>query len=94
MEREDSAHLIGWLIAGAALGVAAALLLAPGSGTQTRQKLKAQAGCGGKAVLDSAREIFERGRDWYERGREIAEEVADTFERSRRIAEKTFNEKV
>lgn len=91
MRRDHNGQLIGWFIAGTAVGAAIALLLAPQSGARTRRTLKKQAERGRKALVDS--EIFEKGRELYERGREIAEEAADLFERGRRIAEKTIDER-
>ncbi len=91
MERSNA---ISWLICGAVLGAAVALLLAPESGSGTRRKLISQAECGRKTILESGQEIFEQGRELYERGREIAEEAAELFERGRRIAEKTIDERI
>lgn len=93
MARENTAGLVGWLVVGAVLGAAVALLLAPESGARTRRKLVTQAERGRKTILESGQEIFERGRELYERGREIAEDAAEMFERGRRIAEKTIDER-
>jgi gas vesicle protein len=94
MARDNTVGLLGWLIVGAVLGGAVALLLAPESGERTRRKLLKQAERGRKSILESGQEIFDRGRDLYERGREIAEDAAEMFERGRRIAEKTINERI
>jgi gas vesicle protein len=94
MARDNAAGLIGWLVVGAVLGAAVALLLAPEAGDRTRRKLMKQAERGRKGILESGQEIFERGRELYERGREIAEDAAAIFERGRRIAEKTIDERI
>lgn len=94
MARDTSAGIIGWLVVGAVLGAAVALLMAPQSGERTRRKLIKQAERGRKTLLESGQEIFERGRELYERGREIAEDAAEMFERGRRIAEKTINDRI
>ena len=94
MNRENGVPMIAWLVAGAAVGAAVALLLAPAAGEKTRRMLTEQAERGRKGVLESGQELFARGRELYERGREIAEDVAEVFERSRRLAEKTFSDKV
>jgi gas vesicle protein len=94
MARDNSAGVIGWLVVGAVLGAAVALLLAPESGKRTRRKLMKQAERGRKTILESSQEIFDRGRELYERGREIAEDAAEMFERGRRIAEKTIDERI
>ncbi|MGA8027684.1 MAG: YtxH domain-containing protein [Bryobacteraceae bacterium] len=93
MERDNNSNTIAWLICGAVLGAAAALLLAPEAGARTRRKLLNQAERGRKTILESGQEIFERGRELYERGREIAEDAAEMFERGRQIAEKTIDER-
>lgn len=94
MARDNTAGLIGWLVVGAVLGAAVALLLAPETGDRTRRKLVKQAERGRKSILESSQEIFERGRELYERGREIAEDAVEMFERGRRIAEKTIDERI
>lgn len=94
MARENMGGLIGWLVVGAILGGAVALLLAPESGEGTRRKLVKEAKRGRKSILASGQELFERGRELYERGREIAEDAIDIFERGRKIAEKTIDERI
>ncbi|MBV9761092.1 MAG: YtxH domain-containing protein [Acidobacteriaceae bacterium] len=94
MARDNSGSLVGWLVVGAILGGAVALLLAPESGERTRRKLMQGAERGRKGLLESGQELFERGREWYERGRDIAEEAIDMFERGRKIAEKTIDERI
>ena len=94
MPRDNSSSLVGWLVVGAVLGAAVALLLAPEAGVRTRRKLMSQAERGRKTILESGQEIFERGRELYERGRSIAEDAAEMFERGRRIAEKTIDERI
>jgi gas vesicle protein len=94
MARENSSGLIGWLIVGAILGGAVALLMAPEAGERTRRKLLEQAGRGRKTILESGHELFERGRELYERGRALAEDAAEIFERGRRIAEKNIDERI
>jgi gas vesicle protein len=91
---ERSSNMIGWLIGGALLGAAVALLMAPESGARMRRKLANQAEAGRKTLLESGQELFERGRELYERGRELAEEAAELFERGRRIAEKEVDERI
>ena len=94
MARNNGAGVIGWLVVGAVLGAAVALLMAPEAGERTRRRLVNQAERGRKTLLQSSQEIFERGRELYERGREIAEDAAEMFERGRRIAEKTIDERI
>jgi gas vesicle protein len=93
MER-DSGNVLAWFFAGAAVGAAVALLLAPESGERTRQRLARQAGRGKQSFLESSQDLFERGRELYERGREIAEDAAAMFERGRQIAEKQIEDRI
>jgi gas vesicle protein len=81
-------------LSGAALGIAAALLLAPDAGGKTREKLAKSAQKSKDVLGGSGRDLFERGRDLYEKGREIAEEAAEMFERGRRLAEKKIDESI
>ena len=78
---------VGWFIAGACVGVATALLLAPKSGEDTRNYLNEAAKDGRDAVASGSREVLERGRELYERGRQLAEDAADLFERGRKLVE-------
>ena len=93
MERDNSNNILCFLT-GAALGVVAALLLAPESGERTRGKLAESAKKRKEALGGSGRDLFEKGRDLYEKGREIAEDAAEMFERGRRLAEKKIDESI
>jgi gas vesicle protein len=88
-----------WFLCGAGLGLSVALLLAPESGEEIRDRLATQARDGGRRVagskhdlIERSRDLFEKGRDLYERGREIAEEAAQMFEEGRRLAERRIDE--
>ena len=93
MER-DNGSIFVWFTAGALLGAAVALLLAPESGKHTRRKLVKHAERSRKSIVESGQDLFDRGRELYERGREIAEDAAEMFERGRRVAEKKINERI
>jgi gas vesicle protein len=84
--------VIAWFVAGAALGGAVALLLAPDSGEEIRRKLGTTAKKGRKVLGESGQDVIQRGRELYERGRELAEEAADLFEKGKRIAEKRLDQ--
>ena len=94
MERENNLAAVGWFIGGMVVGAAAALLIAPQSGSRTRRLLGEQAEKGRKTLMDSSQDIVTRGRELYERGREIAEEAAELFERGRKIAEKSIEDRI
>ena len=78
---------LGWFIAGAVIGASAALLLAPGTGEDTREYLGQAAHEGKDAVTSSSREMMDRGKELYERGRQLAEDAADLFERGRKLVQ-------
>lgn len=78
---------LGWFIAGALVGASAALLLAPGSGEDTRNFLNETAKDSKDAVTSSSREMMERGRELYERGRQLAEDAAELFDRGRKLVQ-------
>lgn len=82
--REDShgPAMLAWFLAGAACGAAAALLLAPQSGTETREVLRRRASEGATRVRDTSRQAYERGRDLYEKGRHAAEDAGQWVERN------------
>lgn len=70
---------------GALVGVAAAMLLAPDKGTQTRKRI---------ATHVKSSDVVNKGRELYERGREIAQEASDMFEHGRLMAEAGFDEQL
>jgi len=84
---------LGWFVFGTAVGVAAAILLAPGSGKATRRKLAKHATRGRKNLFNASQDAIDKGRELFERGREIAQEASDMFERGKRVAEKSFEER-
>ena len=76
-------------VAGAAIGVSAALLLAPAAGEETRRVIARKTEGGRTAIADSGRDVFERGREMFERGQKLVEEAAEMFERGRKLVEGT-----
>ncbi|MDQ2899826.1 MAG: YtxH domain-containing protein [Acidobacteriota bacterium] len=85
---EDSGRL-SWFVAGAAIGAAVALLYAPKKGRETRDLLTRKGNAGRDALASTSTDIFDRGKDLYERGRAIAEDAADLFERGRKLVRGT-----
>jgi gas vesicle protein len=77
----------GWFVAGAAVGAAVALLLAPKSGKDTRKYLSKQTKTTREAMESSGRDMMDRGKDLYDRGRKIVEDASDLFERGRKLVQ-------
>ena len=77
----------GWFLAGAIIGAAGALLLAPKSGADTRKYLSKTTAESRLAMEESGRELMERGKELYERGKKIAEDATDLFERGRKLVQ-------
>ncbi|HET8575544.1 MAG TPA: YtxH domain-containing protein [Methylomirabilota bacterium] len=83
----DAAGYLGWFFLGAIAGAAAALLLAPKTGRETRELLaeqggdwlkKAQAAAGEAQV--KASDLFDKGREYFE---EQTQKLASAFEAGR-----------
>ena len=73
-ERGDSAGYLGWFFFGATLGAAAALLMAPRTGQETRELLTQQSGEVAKKAGEFAVEAQGRAGEWLDKSRELFEE--------------------
>jgi gas vesicle protein len=81
----DIASDIGWFVAGAVVGVVAAMLLAPQSGRETRQFITDKTEQGRQAVTGAGRDVFERSKDIIEQGRQLVQDAVELFERGRKL---------
>jgi gas vesicle protein len=86
MEDQDNSPVV-WFLAGAAIGATVALLFAPHSGAETRDRIKRKASEGRETLGETGRDLAGRGRDLFEKGKRLAEEAADIFDRGRRMAQ-------
>ena len=86
MAQQNSDRLV-WLIAGAAIGAAIALLYAPQTGRDTRRLIGKKARQGREAIADAGQDLAEKGRELYEKGRRVADDAAELLERGRRLVE-------
>jgi gas vesicle protein len=75
-ERSDAAGYLGWFLLGGVLGAAAALLLAPRTGRETRELLAEHSGDFIKRAQDVAGQAQDRAGDLFDKGREYFEEQA------------------
>jgi gas vesicle protein len=82
MAQDNGGDSLAWFLLGVATGAVAALLLAPQSGSETRDYVRRKAEEGRDAFDRSRRDVVERGRDLYERGKGLADEAAKKFRRS------------
>lgn len=73
-ERSDAAGYLGWFFLGAALGAAAAVLLTPRTGEQTRELLKEHGGEVARRAQELAAEAQGRAGEWLDKSRELFEE--------------------
>lgn len=85
-ERENqAANNIGWFVAGLALGMVAAVLLAPASGKEARRFISDKTQQGRDAVAETGKDVFERSKDVIEKGRQLVEDAVELFERGRKL---------
>ena len=93
MADHDSDSGLVWFLAGAALGAAGAILLAPQSGRETRERLRLRAEEGRQRLSDAGRYAAEHGRqmadDAVRSGREIYGRGRELYERGRELADET-----
>ena len=86
MRREKVPNLI-WFLAGVGIGAAAAVVLAPQSGADTRRIIGRGCNQARGYVASHGHEYYEYGRELYDKGRQLADEAADMFEEGRRLVE-------
>ena len=65
----------GFFLLGAAIGAAAALLMAPASGARTRRRLVRKSEEVADYLIDAGKELVERCEDLYERSGELVEDA-------------------
>ena len=82
---EDSSNRLGWFITGAVIGATIALLYAPKSGKDTRRFISDSTQRGRDAVNDTSQNLVDSSRELFERGRKVVEDAADLFDRARKL---------
>ena len=73
-DRTDAVGYLGWFFLGGVLGAAAALLLAPKPGRETRELLAQQGGEVARRAQELASEAQGRAGEWLDKSRELFEE--------------------
>ncbi len=87
MSQNGASDKLLWFFGGLAAGAALGLLFTPHSGPEIRRRIGSRTSEGREALSGSGRDMFERGRELYERGRDIVDEAAEMFERGRKLME-------
>lgn len=85
MSRNGNTNNVLWFVAGAAIGTGVALLYAPKSGRETRKLISRKAERGKLFVVNTGKDIYERGLEIYEHGRKIAEEASEILDKGRKL---------
>jgi gas vesicle protein len=73
-ERNDGAGYLGWFLLGGVLGAAAALLLTPRTGRETRDMLAEHGGEFARRAQAMATDAQGRAGEWLDKSRELFEE--------------------
>ena len=73
-DRNDAAGYLGWFLLGGLLGAAAALLVAPKTGRETRELLAERGGDVAKRAQAIATDAQGRAGEWLDKSRELFEE--------------------
>ena len=66
---------VAFFLLGAAIGAAAALLMAPASGAQTRRRLRRKGEEVADYLIDAGKELVDKCEDLYERSEEVMEDA-------------------
>ena len=73
-DRNDAAGYLGWFFLGGLIGAAAALLLTPRTGQQTREMLAEHGEGFARRAQEMAGEVQGRAGEWLDKSRELFEE--------------------
>jgi gas vesicle protein len=73
-DRNDTAGYLGWFFLGGVIGAAAALLLTPRTGRETREILVERGGEFARRAQEAATEAQGRAGEWLDKSRELFEE--------------------
>jgi gas vesicle protein len=73
-DRSDAAGYLGWFFLGGVIGAAAALLLAPKPGRETREIIAERGGEVARKAQELANEAQGRAGEWLDKSRELFEE--------------------
>jgi gas vesicle protein len=83
--QDESVSRLAWFLTGAIIGATVAILYAPKSGKDTRKYLSDRAQAGKEAVTGTTSDIVDSGREMFERGRRMVDDAAALFDRARKM---------
>lgn len=83
---QPSGGVFTWFLAGVIIGAVCGVLYAPKSGKDTRGLIARKAQAGRDAVTGTTRDVYEAGKDVYDKSRQVVEDAAALFERGRKLA--------
>ena len=75
MSQSNAGDRASFFFAGAAIGAAAALLLAPDSGKRTRRKLRRQGEDLADSLIESGKDLVEQCEDLYKQSADMVEDA-------------------
>ena len=84
-QQDQGVSRVAWFVTGAVIGAAVAILYAPKSGKDTRKYLADKGQQGREAVESASENIVDTSREMFERGRKLVEDAAELFERGRKL---------
>jgi gas vesicle protein len=84
-QQDQSASRVAWFVTGALIGATVAVLYAPKSGRDTRQLISDRAQQGKEAVGSASDNLVDTSKEMFERGRKLVEDAAELFERGRKL---------
>jgi gas vesicle protein len=82
---DSGSNRLAWFITGAVIGATVAVLYAPKSGKDARRFIADGARKGKDAVDDASHDLVDSSRELFERGRKVVEDAADLFDRARKL---------
>jgi gas vesicle protein len=78
-------NLLAWFLTGALIGAAVTVLYTPRSGKQNRQFIAEKAQQSKEALSESAQDMIDTSREMFERGRKLVEDAAELFDQGRKL---------
>ena len=82
---DESVSRLAWFLTGAIIGATVAILYAPKAGKDTRKYLSDRAQAGKEAVTGTTNDIVDSGREMFERGRRMVDDATALFDRARKM---------